>query len=226
MLGSRLAQMTGHEAELMLNLVRYEHDHPGYVKQSWSRLILRPYLTPTSGVAMEEGRDEAELQHADFKEIIRKVNITEEVWYPAKKENETVTTVYYAHIGLIEDKENGLFTLFANWDGFLREYFLTAGKAHEKLVGGGWQCDKQIDSFRNYAPALYRVLTEADSAVKAVPDFMLGEESLNVMAVTAEDPESGKDELIRTCTEICQEINTTTHLAVWRRYLRDVWLHS
>ncbi|WP_239480884.1 hypothetical protein [Marseilla massiliensis] len=57
---------------------------------------------------------------------------------------------------------------------------------------------------------------------------MVGEDRLNVMAITKiseADINEAKDELINTCTDICKEINTTTHLAVWRRYLRTVWLH-
>lgn len=85
--------------------------------------------------------------------------------------------------------------------------------------------EKLIESFRNYAPALYKVLTGTDSAVKAVPDFKVGEDTLNAMVLTTADREQGKEELLRTCLAICREINTTNHLAIWRRYLRGVWLH-
>ena len=121
------------------------------------------------------------------------------------------------------EKPEESFILFANWDEFLREYFLTAGKANERLVSGTVQAvrgetaqsEKLIESFRNYAPILYKVLTDAGSAVKAVPDFPVGNETLNVLA-----------KLINTCVSICKELNTTTHLAIWRRYLRTVWLHN
>ena len=254
-MSQRLTQMSGKEAELILNLIRYERDNPGYVKANWNKASLRPFLTPTSGIEMEEGKDEAELPHTGFTEIIRKVGITEEVYYPSKEQEETVTTTYYAHIGkaplscgeravnenghshpspLMGKAGEGLnFIFFANWDTFLHEYFLTAGKAHEKLVGGTVQDEKEdgkkaklIESFRNYAPTLYRVLTDSSSPVKPIPDFTIGKTTLNVMAITTTDQEKGKDELIKTCTDICKEINNTTHLAVWRRYLRTVWLHE
>ena len=83
-----------------------------------------------------------------------------------------------------------------------------------------------VESFRNYAPALYRVLASPDSAVKAVRGFQVGEDSLNVMTVASPDPEQGAETLVRTCVDICKEINTTNHLAIWRRYLRTVWLHQ
>lgn len=240
LLSRRLAQLSPEEAELVLNLVRYERDNPGYVKQHWSKLVLRPFLTPASGVEIEGGKEEAEFLHPDFMEIIRKVDITEEVYCPATEKSGTVTTAYYAHIGVLPSSPEGSpeqsFILFANWDAFLGEYFFTAGKANEKLVGGTTQAvrkegadeerkEKLIESFRNYAPTLYNVLTDAGSSVKAVPCFTVGKETLNVMSVAATDLESGKNELIDTCVRICKEINATTHLAVWRRYLRTVWLH-
>lgn len=234
-LADRLAKLTTKEAELLINLARYEHDTPGYVRENWPRIILRPFLTPTSGIEMEEDKNEAELPHQDFTEVIRKLDITEEVYYPSRQEDGKITTAYYAHIGRMEDKSG--FIYFANWDDFLREYFLTAGKANEKLVSGKVrkvrneitlaETEKLIESFRNYAPTLYKVLREPDSAVKAVPNFKVGEELLNVLAIrsSAQDKEVAKDQLIKTCVRVCKEINTTNHLAVWRRYLRTVWLH-
>lgn len=222
-----IAGLEGRDAELILNLVRYERDTPGYVKNNWKKLVIRPFLTPTSGVGMEAGCDEATLRHEGFTETIRRVDITEEAYYPSLEENRTVTAAYYAHIGTVEDKEKGNYTLFANWDTFLGEYFLTVGKANEKLVGGttGRGKGNPVESFRNYAPTLYRILTNAGSPVKAIQGFSAGGEMLNVMALTTTDVDKGKDELIRTCTDICKEISTTAHLAVWRRYLRTVWLH-
>ena len=125
---------------------------------------------------------------------------------------------------------------------------MTAGKANEKLVKGTKiqavnnpdnperkegkenKVDKEklIESFHNYAPTLYDVLTNEISKVKPIQNFNIGKERLNVMAITVSSKENineVKDELINTCTNICKEINTTTHLAVWRRYLRTVWLH-
>ncbi len=251
-LARRLAQLTTGEAGLVMNLVRCEIDAPGFVRQNWPRLVLRPFLTPTPGVELPADGNEAMLCHDGFTEIIRKVNIAEQVYYPSKDRSDSVTTTYYAHIGIMPahssclvagafpsphggESERG-FTLFANWDAFLAEYFLTAGKANEKLVSGIaipsspiTPCPpnsptKLIVSFRNYAPTLYKVLTGA-SAVKAVSQLPVGDKSLNAMAITASNLEQGKEELLSTCVAICREINTTAHLAIWRRYLRTVWLH-
>ena len=239
-LSQRIAKLNTKEAELILNLIRYEKDNPGYVKANWKKLITRPFLTPTSGVEFKDNQHEINIQHPNFTEIIRKVNITEQVYYPSKEEEETVTTPYYAHIGIKQNEDKESFTLFANWDYFLDEYFMTAGKANEKLVSGTktqpksnnpdnkGSKEKLIESFHNYAPTLYNVLTNGKSKVKPIQNFNIGKERLNVMAITATSEagiDEAKDELITTCTDICKEINTTTHLAVWRRYLRTVWLH-
>ena len=213
----RLAQMSGKEAELVINLARYERDNSGYVRENWNKLTLRPFLTPTSGMEMEDGKTELAHQHMDFTEIIRQVHITEEAYQPSKQKGETITTTYYAHVGMVKDGDKEEYTCFANWDGFLQAYFLTAGKAHEKL----------IESFRNYAPTLYKVLTDADSPVRVVPDFKVGDDTLNVLAIqsSAQEKDAAKDQLIETSVRICTEVNTTNRLAVWRRYLRTVWLH-
>ena len=241
-LSQRVAKLNTKNAELILNLIRYEKDNPGYVKANWKKLIIRPFLTPTSGVEIKDGQEEARLQHTNFTETIRKVDITEDVYYPSKEEEGTITTTYYAHVGIIQDKDKESFTLFANWDYFLAEYFMTAGKANEKLVKGTKvqatnnpenpereaSKEKLIESFHNYAPTLYNILTNEKSKVKPIQNFNIGKERLNVMAITVSSKENineVKDELINTCTNICKEINTTTHLAVWRRYLRTVWLH-
>ena len=241
-LSQRVAKLNTKNAELILNLIRYDKDNPGYVKANWKKLIIRPFLTPTSGIEMKEGQEDAQLQHTNFTETIRKVDITEQVYYPSKEEEGTITTTYYAHIGIIQDKDKESFTLFANWDYFLAEYFMTAGKANEKLVKGtkiqatnnpenperGVSKEKLIESFHNYAPTLYNVLTDEKSKVKPIQNFNIAKERLNVMAITVKSEagiDEAKDELINTCTNICKEINTTTHLAVWRRYLRTVWLH-
>ena len=260
-IAARLASLTAAEAGLLVNLARYEHDNQGYIRSAHPRLVMRPFLTPTPGVAIGEEAAEARLAHTAFTEVIRKVDITEQAYYPSRQQGAAVTTTYYAHIGIMptppshgggertphhgsapsphgREPERG-FTLFANWDAFLGQYFLTAGKANEKLVGGtertaagndaaGEGGRRLLDSFRNYAPTLYTVLTDAASPVKAVRGLDVGGCKINAMAITATaatTPEAART-LTDTCTAICREVNTTTHLAMWRRYLRTVWLHT
>ena len=268
-LADKLANINAEEARLIFNLIRYERDNPGYVRSNWNKLVIRPFLTPTPGVEMAEGQDEVLLRHKSFTEIIRKVDITEQVYYPSKDRSDSVTTTYYAHIGIMPahnslvvgaspsphggepergfhggEPEKGFhggepemgFTLFVNWDAFLGHYFLTAGKANERLVGGTTVGSpivhgtpnspaKLLDSFRNFAPTLYKVLADEASEVKAIHGLKVGHATINAMAITSADIASAKEKLLATCLAICTEISTTAHLAVWRRYLRTVWLH-
>ena len=288
-LSQRMTRLATKDAELVLNLARYERDNPGYAEATWGSLTLRPFLTPTSGIELCDGAAEAILPHDGFTEVIRKVEITEPTYYPSREKEEQAVATYYAHIGILHspavtltsaagtagdnqsvagtsesfcgtetsdaeqhshhpsalqpsphggEQERG-FVLFANWDAFLGEYFLTAGKANERLVSGtakaiiggesgAGQQEKLMDSFRNYAPTLYKVLTDETSKVKAVRALKIGSDTMNAMAITAADADldAAKSELIATGIAICKEINSTTHLAVWRRYLRTVWLHE
>lgn len=258
-LSQRIAQLDTDGAELILNLIRYEKDNPGYVKGNWQRLVIRPFLTPTPGMDMD-GQDEATLRHTGFTEIIRRVCITEPTYYPDKRQEKPVTTTYYAHVGMAQlphaEGQESRVTLFANWDTFLKEYFLTEGKANEKLVSGTEKSNtgesrgkdkfvsgtaksnadesrsnvKLIESFRNYAPTLYHVLTGKHPSVKAIQALHVGGATLNVLAISnitndASAIDKAKNELVNTCVAICTEINSTIHLSVWRRYLRTVWLH-
>ena len=233
-LSQKTSRLNTREAELLLELARYERDNPGYVRTHWDKHVIRPFLTPTSGVDFEDGKDEAELPHTDFTEIIRKTDITERAYRPSKGEEESITTTYYSHIGIMPDTAQGGYILFTNWDMFLDKYFRTTGKANERLVtgtglngkDGKTQEEKLVESFRNFAPTLYRVLTDKGSPVKALPRLKIGVETLNVLAVTSPDIDGAKERLATTCINICKEINATTHLAVWRRYLQTVWLHQ
>ena len=78
---------------------------------------------------------------------------------------------------------------------------------------------------------MYKVLAGESSEVRALRGLDTGTGSINVLAVTANDgsaASTGKavDTLLETCVGICKEINSSIHLAAWRRYLRTVWLHK
>ena len=234
-LSKAFAEYGKEEVSMVYSLMRYEKDNKGYVEAAWSRNFIRPFLTPTAGIIMGEAQ-EKQLAFPGFDVTIRRVEIEETVFYPHSQKEETVTTTYYAHIGEMPTTE-GKMLLFANWDRLLSEYFLTAGKANACLVAGTKAKDarkptdiKLIESFRNYAPTLYHILHDADSKVKAVENLMVGERSLNVLCIETDECEAesialARQTLIDICLQLCKEIYTTTHLAVWRRYLEGVWLH-
>lgn len=239
-LSRALARLTPAEAERIMYLVRYETDTPGYVAANWQQLTLRPFLTPTSGIAPLAGKDYAVLNHPDFTEIVLPQTFAEQTYSSRNAAERTETVTYYAHVGLMPDGDGGC-VLFANWDLFLEEYFYTGGNARKKLLHqeAAEADDRLLESFSRYAPSLYRVLTGL-SEVSAKQGLRVGEDRLNVLAVhvrgiafSPDDPLSGSPQLaaalatlVSVGIDICKEINSTTRLAVWRRYLRGVWLHE
>lgn len=218
------SEYTKQQVNQVFNLIRYENENPGYVMNSWKRNFIRPFLTPVYGGAnLDIDEDEVRLLNVVYEELIRKVDIEEDVFYPDTQEEKKVTTTYCAHIGRVNN------ICFANWDKFLAAYFKTAKTANRYLVDGRGR-EKLVESFRNYAPTLYKVLRDPESPVKAKEDFLVGTHQLNVLYIEVKDDSAeaiaqAEQTLITTGVKICQEINTTTHLAIWRRYLCSVWLH-
>lgn len=241
-LSKAFAEYGKEEVSMVYSLIRYENDNKGYVEAAWARNLIRPFLTPTAGTgdSMQENATddtkEKQLAFADYNVTITKVDIEENVFYPRTQKEETVTTTYYAHIGEVRTEEEGVM-LFANWDRLLSGYFLTAGRANACLVAGRKRKhgneqteEEMMESFRNYAPTLYHILRDPDSPVKARENMMIGDRKISVLCISVPDdkPESiamARQTLIDTGLKICKEIHTTTHLAVWRRYLNGVWLH-
>ena len=239
-LAQALAALSAEEAEQILYLIRYEKDNPGYVADNWPKVVLRPFLTPTSGVRTEAGKDYATLEHPDFTEYIREQIIEEQTFLPESNEEKTERVTYYAHIGVMADGVSGG-TVFANWDTFLGEYFLTADNARKKLLGTDKapSGEKLLESFANYAPTLHKVLI-GQSPVRARQGMKIGGCPMNVLAIRVDAPMPSQDGpqklgpeweeaatmLVSVGVRICREINSTAHLAVWRRYLRTVWLHK
>lgn len=211
------------EMDMVNTLVRYEKDNSGYVRSTWQRNFLRPFLTPTSGVEMED-EEIMHLQHPLFVESIRKLEVKENVYFPRENQEREMITTYYAHVGRYQ-KKDGRFVIFANWDAFLEKYYLTIGEAKKKLLDG----DKLIESFRNYAPTLYFILRQREFPVSARKNFSLRSQTMNVLCIEIESEdeiEKAEETLVNTCLQLCLEINSSAHLAVWRRYLESVWLHK
>lgn len=159
--------------------------------------------------------------------MVRKVSFTEPTFFPSDDTGRDAQVSYCAHIGL-QRKPNGRVVVFANFHPILKEYFLLGGTAKEK----------QLETFRHYCPLLHRVL-KGESDVKIVRGLDLGAVIIDALAMQveadssvstawlSEDPAvaAAMQTVSDTARQICQEINSSTHLATWRRYLRGVWLH-
>ncbi len=238
-LAQRLYNLTDTEAENILHLIRYVQGDPDYVRSEFPHPTLRPFLTPTPGCDIPQDKGYAILKHDGFTEIITPVSIHQKSYSALYDEERDDNVTYYAHVALTTPPADGTPMLLCNWDSFLSRYFRTADAANRNLVSGtvdksAAKSDEQkmIDSFRNYAPTLFGVLTDQESPVRAKKGFRVGGHAMSVMGIelngspTSESVMASEEfkALTDTCLAICQEVSATTHLAVWRRVLCGVWL--
>lgn len=222
----KLKVLNPQEASTLISLASYIKENPN-VAESCQTLSIRPFLTPTSGISPTEGKEYAILSHKKFVEYIYPTTLTEDTFFASQDQERTIQTLYYAHIGILQ-KRNGNIMVFANWDKILTEYLYLLGEAKEK----------QLETFSKYCPLLHQVLIGQDT-IKVEKGLSLDNGSLHVLGIhTKFDATStvpiweqatvreAIQLLVSTCKDICLEINTSTHLANWRKYLRSVWLHK
>lgn len=217
-LAETVKTLTADEASDILSLAHFVKTEPCFLEECRRAAFLRPFLTPTAGSGV--------VCHEGFVEVMRKLSFKEPTYYPQEDTALDTAVSYYAHTGIVR-KANGNCLVFANFDPLLSEYFLLGGQAKEK----------QLETFSNYCPTLHRVL-KGEEEVKAVRALQLGELTFDVIGlhVAAADCEGENihqhpsveeaiSKVTATALRLCQEINGSTHLAVWRKFLRGVWLH-
>ena len=248
-LSRSLRELSDSNLTLLLNLVRYERKFPGYVRDTFHEFVIRPFLTPTSGIENTINKPYAVIRHDNFVELIKKISLPERTYYPQTKDVVNEKVHYYAHVGI--KHTTGGYLFFTNWDEFLSKYFLTGGTARKWIVSGKQTYDESTivndtidtkgeqNSFYNYAKPLYKVLTGLDT-VFAVKDLSISTKTLNAMVIELNTSEKGSidelladesvkhsiDKLINTSLDICTTISAETHLKMWRGYLNTVWLHK
>lgn len=226
-----LETLTAAEASQVMGLAYYIKDEPSYLEEVARPGMLRPFLTPTA--LPGNSSDEVILDFPEYTEYMEKVTFPEDTYNPRTDEATTVDVTYYAHVGRME-KEGHRF-LFANWDRFLAEYFLITGEAKEK----------QLKTFAEYAPTFHGILT-GQSRIRVTEGLRVEDVPLNALTLDLDElpaeenredtepvsPVSSLDKtaaairyMTRILLTVCLEISRSTHLALWRRSLRTVWLH-
>ena len=191
----------------------------------WEHEVIRPFLTNTAfGGPMDE--EYKEIQHKDYVEVVYKLNFAEPTYFSDTNETRDNQVTYYAHVGIV-DMGQGKLILFVDWTQMLDAYYLMDGSA----------LDKQNNTFRTYCPTLYQVLSN-ELEVVALKNMKIGNKTLHVLGIEVDNVsrsdkgwmadskvKENVGKLVNTGYSICAEINGSTHLAMWRRYLRTVWLH-
>lgn len=215
------------EATKLMTLVQFLKTEPLWLNEHWNYTVLRPFLTETALGGQLDG-DYVELKHQGYTEVIVKVTLQESVFDPEKNASMNAEGVYYAHIGIVESKGKKML-IFADWTKMLGEYFMLEGTA----------LDKQNDIFKNYSPTFYEVLM-GKNEVAPMAKMKIGQHYIHSLGSILEGVDVSTqnhlmdipvvarqvEKLAHVGSEICEEINRSTHLALWRRFLRTVWLHK
>ena len=123
-----LMQASDDELAALKSLSRFFQSTDNSVAFGLSDLIpdmpLRPFLTPTSGVALPKGKNYILFPHDGFVELIFRVNLKHEF---QKAENPPCRLsreeyIYYVHVGLWDDEDQSGVTAMVNWGEFAHRY--------------------------------------------------------------------------------------------------------
>ncbi len=228
MLAARLLRLSPDGASTLLLLSRLYSENADVADRLDEGIRLRPFLTPTAGLDERQEQPSVLLQHSPAVwEVIRRESFDEKTFCPEQDCAKEMPVVYYSHVGIVR-KDNGNYTVFANWHTLLGEYLLLGGEAKER----------QLETFKTFSPRLYEILS-GNSRVKIGRDMRVDDRTGHTLCmhvkVAPDTTDESTDmpveviaaagELADACLHICREINGNAHLALWRRLLRGVWLH-
>ena len=191
---------------------------------------LRPFLTPTSGIAIPQGQNYAVLQHNGITELILRCNLRD-VFQDNDIESDKNTTVfdedydYYAHFALLKTGA-GKVKAICSWGGFYDYYVSQSDKEQEAFL-------EDLETKRY--PRLHYLLTQSGYkfekvngiggfSIKADVDYTMDVEELGrrIHEFFTKHPA-----LLPQLTSAAVEIWKGTRLLVWRQLLqRYVLLHK
>ena len=191
---------------------------------------LRPFLTPTAGIAIPQGQNYAVLHHNGITELVLRCNLRD-VFQDNDIESDKNTTVfdedyeYYAHFALL-NTDGGKVKVICSWGGFYDYYASQSSEEREAF----------LDNLKTKKyPRLHFLLTE--SACKFEKINGIGGFSIETdIDYTADIEELGErthdffalhSSRFTQLTAAAVEIWKGTRLLVWRQLLqRYVLLHK
>lgn len=135
-----LGRMDDMERSALESLKRFFCSADNSVARGLEELIpdmpLRPFLTPTSGVCLPENRNFVLFRHADFIELILRVNLKDVFIRPDNTGRHVHDDfVYYAHIALKPDSYGSGMAAMVNWGGFIHRYVGLTDDERMKFLG-------------------------------------------------------------------------------------------
>lgn len=191
---------------------------------------LRPFLTPTSGIALPQGQDYAVVQHNDITELVLRCNLRDFFQDKGKGAGKDAASPdddydYYAHFALLSTDE-GKVKAICSWGGFY-DYYASQSTEERDAFLANLQSKKY--------PRLHDLLTE--SACKCEKISGIGGFSIETDAdYTTDIEELGRrvhaffmlhPSPFAQLTSAAVEIWKGTRLLVWRQLLqRHVLLHK
>ena len=215
-------------------LANYFKADGGTVEQGLKELIpdiiLRPFFTPTSGIAIPQGQDYAVLCHNGIVEFILRCNLRK--FFRGKEyEADKYAPVfdedyeYYAHFALLET-DGGKVKAICSWGGFY-DYYASQNKEEREIFHANLQSKKY--------PRLLYLLTQSEYKFEKVNG--IGGFSIETDIVYTEDMEelgrraneffTLRSSLFTQLTAAAVEMWQGARMLVWRQLLqRYVLLHK
>ncbi|MDO4159607.1 MAG: transcription termination/antitermination NusG family protein [Prevotellaceae bacterium] len=238
-----VSTMTPADAGCLISLSRYFQSSDRSINRGLLDLIpdvhLRPFLTPTSGIDIPEGKNHAFLEHDGFIELIVRVNLRPYFTVPlsqtyqkterTKRGKEKLVTkeipladdeyIYYAHVGIYNNTDSEKVTAIVNWGGFYFDYIFMDTDERQTFLA-----DLQAKGYDN----LHALLSgTASTAVTLKTQSM----TVGGFATEADCTETAiltaADILITACAPAAVEMWQGTRLLEWRRLIQQyVLLHK
>ena len=195
-------------------------------------IVLRPFLTPTSGVAIPQGQDYAVLRHNDIVEFILRCNLRE--FFRGKEyEADKYAPVfdedyeYYAHFALLEPEEGkDKVKAICSWGGFY-DYYASQSKDERDKFHANLQSKKY--------PHLLYLLTQSEykfEKVNGISGFSIETDfayidDIEELGRRANEFFTLRSPLFTQLTAAAVEMWQGARMLVWRQLLqRYVLLHK
>ena len=192
--------------------------------------ILRPFLTPTSGVIIPEEQDYAVLYHNGITELILRCNLRNLFQSGNNGTGKKEQTIdedyeYYAHFALLRT-EAGTVKAICSWGGFYDYYVSQSQEERERF-----HADLESKKY----PRLLQLLTQGEYQFEKISG--IGGFSIDTGITYTEDREElgrsvntffvQRSSLFTSLTSAAVEMWQGTRLLVWRKLLqRHVLLHK
>lgn len=203
---------------------------------------LRPFLTPTPGKALDQGKDYTILQHTAFIEVIVRTDLRPHFAIPVlpkfdKQEPKNEDDIYYAHVGLFP-REDGKVTAIVNWSSFYHAYDIQSKDEHCKFEqslerNGYTKTSALLFPKAGTTPIAFSALEGYETGSNMIAGFNTTIATQDAKSLLASDPMQDEEtakavrQLITACAPAAVELWQSPRLLACRSHTqRSVLLHK